>query len=207
MNKGLMIVFIGTDGSGKTTIIDALPKYLMDNSLYYKISYYHWRPGYIVKKEQRKEGVRVEDPHAKPPYGFVKSFAKFMLINFDYLLGYQFEIKKKLKQGELVVFDRYFYDYYLDEARYRLSLKDSLIHMFQFMIPKPDMTFLLLGTPEVLYERKKEISVDEIHNQCNKIIKYEGYMAPTQKINVDKEVSIVVDRIGSWIVEQNRGRK
>lgn len=207
MNKGLMVAFLGTDGSGKTTIINGLPAYLKEHGVYYDITYYHWRPGYIVKKDPSKEGVRVDNPHANPQYGFIKSLIKFIIINFDYLLGYHFDVKKRIKKGELVIFDRYFYDYYLDKLRYRLSLSDSFMHLFQFMIPKPDMTFLLLGTPEVLYERKREVSVEEIKEQCLNLIRFEKYMKPAMEINVDRPIDVVVEQVGSWIVKESRREK
>ena len=200
MKTGLMIVLLGTDGSGKTTIINELPQYFIKKNIDMEISYYHWRPGYFIKKKTNIEGSRVENPHAKPAYGKIKSYIKFMIINLDYLLGYLFKVKKEINDGKLVIFDRYYYDYYLDKLRYRLSLEDKVIKLFQFMIPKPDITFLLIGTPETLYERKKEVSMDEIRRQINCMKKNKTNIPKSIYIDVDKDIDKVIDEIGSMIL-------
>ena len=200
MKTGLMIVLLGTDGSGKTTIINELPQYFIKKNIDMEISYYHWRPGYFIKKKSNIEGSLVENPHAKPAYGKIKSYIKFMIINLDYLLGYLFKVKKEINDGKLVIFDRYYYDYYLDKLRYRLSLEDKVIKLFQFMIPKPDITFLLIGTPETLYERKKEVSMDEIRRQINCMKKNKTNIPKSIYIDVDKDIVKVIVEIGSMIL-------
>lgn len=202
MKRGLMISFIGSDGSGKTTIINELPSYLKQKGVDCEVVYYHWRPGFVIKKDVSTEGERVSNPHEKAPYGIIKSFVKFMLINIDYISGYFFKVKKETKEGKLVIFDRYYYDYYLDKVRYRLSLSNKIIKGFQFMIPKPDMTFLLVGTPEVLYERKKEVSVEEIASQVETMKRYKNIMSPSMLIDVDNPIDMVVDIIGSFILSK-----
>lgn len=79
--------------------------------------YYHWRPGFIKKEKTSKNGevTVVTEPHAKAPYGKMKSFAKFMFFNLDYFFGYWCSIRWKIAKGHLVIFDRYYYDYYLDK--------------------------------------------------------------------------------------------
>ena len=162
------------------------------------LDYYHWRPGVIKKKTEN--GVNVSEPHAKKPYGKVKSFAKFMLFNFDYLLGYWLKIRWQLSKGHLVVFDRYYYDYYLDKLRYRLSISDNTLDLFKFMIPKPDITFLLVGDPEVLYERKKEISVTEISQQISRLFACKERFNNSTVIDVNKTVDEVVDQVAMTIL-------
>lgn len=189
---GMMIAFEGTDGSGKSTIIDSLPDALKDE--FESIDYYHWRPG-VIKSEKNTTKKVVTEPHAKKPYGRVKSFAKFMFFNLDYTFGYFFKVKKQKQSGHLVVFDRYYYDYYLDKIRYRLTISDKTLDFFRHFIPKPDITFLLIGDAQLLYERKKEISVKEIQEQIDRLIKNKSKFNNSVTIDVNHSIEKVVEDV------------
>ena len=198
MGIGMFIVFEGTDGSGKTTIIDALPEYLEGRYEKQDIVYYHWRPCYI-KSPNKDSNTNTEkivtNPHEKPAYGKVVSMAKFLYFNLDYVLGYWFKIRKEIKSGKLVIFDRYFYDYYLDKARYRLNISDRTLDAFKWMIPQPDRTFLLVGDAVMLYKRKQEISVEEIQKQIYKIKRCKEKFANSVIIDVDKSIIEIVETV------------
>ena len=122
-----------------------------------------------------------------------------MYFNLDYILGYWFEVRKHLKQGKLVVFDRYYYDYYLDKQRYRLDISDKLLKLFTPVIPKPDITFLLVGDAKKLYERKKEITVEEIQQQIDRIITNKCNFANAIVIDVNQEIDVVVKSVAEEI--------
>ena len=205
--KGIMIVFEGTDGSGKSTIIEAISKSLKDS--YPEIDYYHWRPCFIKKgrKNAQGENIVVSDPHAQIPYGKLKSFAKFMFFNADYILGYLFKIKKQINAGHLVIFDRYYYDYYLDKIRYRLTISDKTLDFFKSFIHKPDITFLLVGDPKVLYERKKEISVDEIAEQVHRLLKNQDKFSNSVIVDVNQSIDNVVSAVMEKIRTELGGEK
>lgn len=201
---GLMVVFEGTDGSGKSTIIENLPIVLENTFPRDMIDYYHWRPAFIKKERKNKDGtpIVVSDPHGQKPYGYIKSFLKFMFFNLDYIIGYYMKINLQVAKGHLVVFDRYYYDYYLDKIRYRLKISDKVITTFGKIIPKPDITFLLVGTPEVLYGRKKEISISEIKSQIDSIFRNKANFSNPCIINVDQSIQSVVKTVSLMILEQ-----
>lgn len=200
---GIIVAFEGTDGSGKSTIINALPEVLGNSFPEGMMDYYHWRPGFIKKKKTSSNGeaVVVSEPHAKKPYGRIKSFAKFMFFNLDYVLGYWCKVRWQVSKGHLVVFDRYYYDYYLDKLRYRLTISDKTLDLFKGIIPKPDITFLLIGDPETLYERKKEISVEEIKIQIENLLKNQKKFNNSVIIDVNKAVDDVVYDVSAHILE------
>lgn len=201
--SGTMIVFEGTDGSGKSTIIDGLPDILSNSFPKDMMDYYHWRPGFIKKETKVKDGkiIVVTDPHAKKPYGRVKSFAKFMFFNMDYVLGYWLKARIQLAKGHLVIFDRYYYDYYLDKLRYRLTISDVTLNLFKGIIPKPDITFLLSGDAKVLYERKKEISIEEIEEQLERIKYCAKWFNNPCIIDVNQNIDTVRYNVAKSILE------
>lgn len=191
---GIMVAFEGTDGSGKSTIINSLPDVLGNSFPEGMMDYYHWRPGYLKRERVSIDGVPVivSEPHAKKPYGKLKSFAKFMFFNLDYILGYWCSIRWKVAKGHLVVFDRYYYDYYLDKLRYRLSISDKTLDLFKRIIPKPDITFLLIGDANVLFERKMEITVEEIQNQIDRLEKHKMSFSNPIEIDVNQSIDKAV---------------
>lgn len=205
--NGLMIAFIGTDGSGKSTIIENLPKVLGKTFNESQIKYYHWRPKYLKSpKGDKNLNVTVTEPHSKKPYGKVLSFLKFTYFNLDYIIGYWLSVRVHLGKNELVIFDRYYYDYLVDKYRYRLTLNDKLIKWTMKLIPKPHITFLLIGSPRVLYERKKEISLDEVEKQVNNVMELEDIISKSKIINVNNNINEVVFDVSKNIVSVMKTR-
>ena len=200
---GLMVVFEGTDGSGKSTIIDGISRVLENSFPNGMFDYYHWRPGVIKKEKKSADGNKIEvtEPHAKKPYGRLKSFAKFMFFNIDYIVGYWIKVRWQISKGHLVIFDRYYYDYYLDKLRYRLTISDRTLNFFRVVIPKPDITFLLVGDAQTLYERKKEISVDEIQEQIDLLLKNKDKFRNSVVIDVNQSIESVVHEVSASILE------
>lgn len=205
---GIMVAFEGTDGSGKSTIIENLPNVLGNTFPRNMMDYYHWRPAVIKKEHHTSDGkpVVVSNPHAQKPYGRIKSFLKFMFYNMDYIVGYYVKVWWQLAKGHLVVFDRYYYDYYLDKIRYRLNISDATLKFWGHFIPKPDITLILIGTPEILYERKKEISVEEIATQIDTMKKNKMNFHNVEIINVDNQISEVVNDVALTILRQGEDR-
>lgn len=201
--SGTMIAFEGTDGSGKSTIIEGLPNLLSHSFPKDMMDDYHWRPGFIKKETKIKDGkvVVITDPHAKKPYGPLKSFAKFMFFNMDYVLGYWLRARLQLAKGHLVIFDRYYYDYYLDKLRYRLTISDATLNVFKCIIPKPDITFLLIGDAKTLYERKKEISIEEIQEQLQRIQYCAKWFNNACVIDVNQDIDTVRYNVAKNILE------
>ncbi|MCD8096232.1 MAG: hypothetical protein LUE12_08920 [Ruminococcus sp.] len=199
--QGVMVAFIGSDGSGKSTIISSLPDVLGNTFDSTQIKYYHWRPGFIKSPKGEKSGSNKDTtvPHSEKPYGKGISYVKYFYYNVDYILGYFFKVKKHLLRNELVVFDRYYYDYLIDKSRYRLDISDSVIRGLQILIPRPNITFLLVGTPGVLYNRKKELSIEEITEQIERIkgIKVKNKV----EINVDQNIETVVTNVSRQILK------
>ena len=81
----------------------------------------------------------------------------------------------KAFKTHLWLFDRYYYDYYIDQRRARLHLPNWIIKLYGIFVPSPDLTLCLGGDPEIIYARKPETSLEEVkrqttilHKFCNK---------------------------------------
>ena len=207
-HKGVMVAFLGTDGSGKSTIINSLPVVLGRTFDENQIQYHHWRPGFIKSpKGIIGSSANALDPHKLKQYNKFISLGKFLYFNLDYILGYWLSVKVHLGKNQLVVFDRYYYDYMIDKSRYRLDLSDVLVNIVRHFIPKPDITFLLCGTPEIIYERKKELTVEELKVQNDKLMLYKDKCSNPILINVDKSIECVVFDVCDHIVKFMENRE
>lgn len=171
------IAFLGPDGSGKSTIIERLQAHR-------SINYFHLKPRISSR------GRPVRDPHSLKPYGRVLSFMKIVYLVIQYNLLWFKNIYLSSSEN-LVVFDRYFDDIICDPLRYRYSGEYSIVKWMRLCIPRPDIYFVLIGDPEIIWSRKKEVELSELKKQ---LVRYEilgnekEYV--TISVNDDVEVSL-----------------
>ena len=166
---GYTIAVLGTDGSGKSFIINKITPIL--NEAFHKgVRYEHMRPNHLPslavalgKKKADEPATVCSDPHGSKPSGFMGSLLRLSYYWIDYTWGYF----RKVRPSKDVVwfFDRYYYDYYVDQRRARLSLPNWVIKLFGWFVPCPDLTICLGGDPAKIYARKPETSLEEVTRQ------------------------------------------
>lgn len=169
------IAFLGTDGSGKSTIINAITP-IIEKKTGLKVRYEHMRPNYLpslgvafgrrTREEEIAQGP-VLDPHASKPSGFVGSLVRLIYYLVDYTYGYHRKIYPS--HDAVWIFDRYYYDLLIDQKRARISLPRWIIKVFGKIVPVPDVILCLGGEPERIFERKPETNLEEVTRQMNKL--------------------------------------
>ena len=208
--KGIIIAFQGTDGSGKTTIIKGIERTLGRTFSNDTLNYYHWRPGFI-KSEKRLDTngnvVSNVQPHTECPCNKITSLIKMLVYTVDYILGYWFKVYRQAAQGHLVVFDRYYYDFYMDKARYRLNIGNWIIRLLHLFIPKPDITFVLLGDAEKIHARKNELPLEEVQRQIDLLRANKRLFASPVVVDVCRSIPEVVYTVSSNILKKLSGQK
>lgn len=177
--SGLFLVLIGPDGSGKSTISGKLRPLLQP--LFTDTRYYHGH--FMILPRLRDLGrlagfnLATEDEEApsgqpaskRADFGLWRSLLYLCYYGLDYILGYPAIFRARGK-GELVIFDRYFYDYLIQA---RLSAPPWLIILVMRLIPTPDVIIYLKNDPAVIFSRKPELTPGELERQgsvCAKII-------------------------------------
>lgn len=174
---GFTIAFLGTDGSGKSTIVENIRPTL--NNAFHKAVYYeHMRPkkflsiARLLGKKERFSGP-VTNPHGSEPSGLVGSFVRWFYYMLDYTLGYYLKIyPKKAIRCCVWIFDRYYYDYLIDPKRGRIDLPQWILKLGQFIIPEPDL-ILCLGThAEIIHNRKPELPLKEVERQVAELKRF-----------------------------------
>jgi Thymidylate kinase len=107
-----------------------------------------------------------DSPHVKPPRNILFSLVYFGFHLLEFILGSRLRIRPITFRGGLVLIDRYYYDFFVDQRRYRLKVPMFLVRLGYHLIKKPDLVFLLDAPGEILQQRKQEVPLAETQRQC-----------------------------------------
>lgn len=146
------VVFVGCDGSGKSTVIDRLTKHLESAGV--SVRYGHWCP----TKGAANHGGNAPDPHSQVPRNSVTSTIKLGVLAFRWWRAWALDGWGKAADRGVVLFDRYHGDLLVDPLRYRYGGPHWLARLWSRCLPQPDHLLFLDAAPEVLLSRKQEVS-------------------------------------------------
>ena len=137
------------------------------------------------------------------------SIVKLFYFLCDYWVGYLTKTRSELVSSTLVIFDRYYCDILIDPLRYRYGAPLWLARLVGEFIPKPDLVILLNAPPEILQERKKEVSFEETCRQQAAYLEYVKAQNNGCVIDASQPLGQVVHDVEEVIVESmaNRLRK
>lgn len=207
---GLFVVLLGPDGAGKTSLCDGLAsrlgkllfkgtlRYHMQFNLIPKLSRVTKLVGYKAEEidfTQKHSGSSVK-PHS--PWRSLLYVAYYSL---DFLLGH-LRLRKEKGLGRLILFDRYFYDFYFQRRNSRLPT--FVLDLFQRIVPKPDLVLLLKADPEIIYARKPELDLDEIRMQLAKAEQLGNVLASSilvRRVRTDCGIDNACDQVERAVFE------
>lgn len=146
---GLMVVFLGLDGSGKSTV---MARVLQDlGGVFRGGRCYHQRPRVLWAGVEDRT---VRGPRPMPRRNRLASLVKLALWAADYWMGFLCEIFPRLVQSGLVLFDRYYYDLLVDPRRYRYGGPPVAALALGRVLPRPDLV-ILLDAPEAVSDARR----------------------------------------------------
>jgi len=157
--NGLHVVFLGPDGVGKSTVIDAIRNAILPAFL--RTDYMTFAPSFIPGPLQ----PRKETPHQLPPRGLFGSLLKVAWWSVCYTAGYFATVRPADARSSLILNHRYLLDAMVDRNRYRYSGPQFLLKVIWLVAPKPDVIFLLDAPAEVIQARKSEVPAAETARQ------------------------------------------
>jgi hypothetical protein len=129
------------------------------------VRHFHWKPPVFSARRQAARGPAT-DPHGQPARNPAVSLGYFGFHWLEFLLGSLLCLRPVTFRGGLVLIDRYYYDFFVDQRRYRLAVPRILVRLGYFLLKKPDLVFLLDAPPGVLQSRKQEVALAETERQC-----------------------------------------
>lgn len=198
-NIGLVISFIGTDGSGKSTIIESI-KPSLKKKFNQGVFYEHLRPNKfpsIARLFGRSECLqeRVFNPHSSSQSGFLVSLIRWSYYMLDYTLGFYIKVFPKVKASSCIwIFDRYYYDYFIDPMRLRVKLPKVILKFGQFIICEPDIIICLGTKAEIIHKRKPELPLSEVKRQVKELRNFCRFNKRSVWIDTGEAIDISVDQ-------------
>lgn len=201
---GFCIAFLGTDGSGKTTIINSVTKPLTEsvhNAFYYE----HMRPNLIPNIAQlfgkKKSTQPVTNPHQQKQSGFVGSILRLLYYFTDYVIGFWLKVYPvTVKKSSIWVFDRYYYDFQIDPKRCKIKLPLWILNLLEYFVPKPDLILCLVADPNVVFERKQEIPLVEVESQVAQLKRFCAKNENAVLIDTGESINTTVNKVMNEII-------
>ena len=190
----MFVVFIGPDGSGKTTVAKSLCL-AKENSIYF-----HYIP--LKKNINNFESINNVKKEIKKSYFKVflsipKLIFKVIFVNILCKIKF-FKWKKEYKY---IIGDRFLYNFYLDPSTLEYySSKNIAKYFIEKVLIKPDLIIYLQTTPENILLRKKELTYDQIKNFDKNVLELDINNLKT--INANHNFQKVMDQVGRLIDEK-----
>lgn len=182
--RGKFIVFEGSDGSGKSTVLESVKEYLDQANV-----------DYILTREPggTKIGEQIRDILLNIENKEMDDRTEALLFAAARAQGVAEKVKKELEMGRIVISDRYVLSSLVYQGYARdLSLEGvKAINEFAIDGLHPDYTFFLDVDPITVLNRKRQaVEADRLEDESNSYHErvYEGY-----KKLLDPENTIVID--------------
>ncbi|GAP18405.1 dTMP kinase [Levilinea saccharolytica] len=152
-SKMPLIALVGVDGSGKSSVIQALQAELQAENI----------PVHVLHGNNLLPKNGPITNHQHPPRPFFSSCLKMLYRALRWLGHYYLHLRPRMNSGVLLLSDRhYFDDVAIDPRKYRYGGPHALVNRLRCRLPRPDLFIFLDATPEVLLSRKQEIPLDEV---------------------------------------------
>lgn len=157
--RGRVIVFLGPDGAGKSTVLNLVKERLSGQGADFHS--YYFAPGYLRRYRPKGNGTVTTNPHEGMQYGTLMIIAKISLMLFEFRMG----MRKIRSQHDLLLFDRFIHDLLIDPRRYRMKRLRWWMRTMLVLAPKPDLLVVITAPAEVIQSRKQEVPFDETIRQ------------------------------------------
>lgn len=195
-----MVCLIGPDGVGKSTMAEALQKACLQANLFKSAKVYHHRFEIIPplsevlgKKDKFKNDYNPQFGHVNRVHSWARTMIYILYYFIDFILGWFIILRAKFK-NEIIIFDRYYFDFYIQHSYSAVSNRIKIF--FYFFIPKPLTTIFLYANPYIVVARKKELTIAQHlkqNEQCLFILK--GVVKNPIFLNCNGEIGQNVNNI------------
>ena len=223
-SRGIVIVFMGPDGAGKSTMIDTIYRILKNAGLNVRVAYMGPWGGSIFNFKERLKWLN-PDPYREdykayyagklsqkpgPLKGIKKvklafrSLVYYTTLIIEMYARWWIRILPHLRQGYIVLADRYIYDILIGYKNrpmdYHVGLRKRICDAY----PKPDLGILLYAPAEVIYARKPQVQCQHLHRllpEYQRVARrYHFYTLDTSR-SVEHTLQIFQDQLLPGIVK------
>lgn len=186
-----IIVFLGPDGSGKSSLITELMIQYKSTGLNYHSHIYPNLNNKFVNKNCY--------PYSRKPYTNIISNFKVIYMVLKNLLSYCFTLLLKKKEKTIIWCDRYIYDIFADPKRYRLKKIFLTYDSIKRLSFSPDLIFILNPPIKSILKRSSEISKEELINQSKNYNKLSKLLPESVLIKQDDSIIKILNNCKYYI--------
>lgn len=212
-SKGMIITFSGVDGAGKSTIIEHT-KNILEKKFRKKVVVIRHRPSVLPilsaitqGKEKAEQNATMTLPRQGNNKNILSSLLRFGYYYFDYLFGQFYVYFKHVMKGEVVLYDRYYFDFINDSKRSNINLPKWFTRAGYTMVLQPDLNFFLYADAKTILARKKELNEQTINELTQDYLnlfsgldkKSKDRYFPIENINLDNTLEFITSKIKSKI--------
>jgi hypothetical protein len=162
---GIVVGFVGPDGSGKTTTYTRLAE--LTRQTYQRVQVVHVRPGRILPSRHQGGGGSAPDREQGKSGAMALIKLGVMWVDMQTL---RWDFMRARRQKTMVVWDRGAYDLELDPERHGVEGLPRLLRRAAVATaPRADLVVACVGDPEVFHARKPELPAQEVKDQVRRI--------------------------------------
>lgn len=161
-----ILAVVGPDGAGKSSVLAAVAEKLPERFPFWGVAHRHWRPellpniGALAGKPQPEKGQPVVPRRTRGRFYFVR----LAYYASDFLLGYFFKDRPVRSGLTPLLYDRCFWDMYVDPLRFGLGDTQGMLTLGR-ILPGPDLIVCLEVDPHTARDRKGELNDAEVTRQ------------------------------------------
>jgi thymidylate kinase len=171
-SSGPFIGLIGPDGSGKTTLADAIRERCAAADI--RFFYVHWRPSILrALPVQPRSGPPVPkraSPSTVTTADRALSLLRILRSAAVFNASYLCRVRPRLRAGAVVVADRWVYNYVGQPWSVRYHASPRLAgFVCRYLVIRPRYLFVLDGDPDEIAQRKNEVTAEEVRDELERI--------------------------------------
>lgn len=212
--NGMVITFSGVDGAGKSTIIEHTKKEI-EKKFRKKVIVIRHRPSLlpilsaiILGKQKAEQKAENTLPRQGTNKSVLSSLLRFGYYYSDYLFGQLYIYLKHVLRGEIVLYDRYYFDFIHDSLRSNIHLPKWLTKAGYIFIIKPHLNFFLYADSETILNRKQELDAEAITHLTNDYLdlfkeldrKTKGRYFPVENLLIQDTMAFIVSKTQTQII-------
>jgi thymidylate kinase len=194
--NGLWIVFLGVDGSGKSTILHRVAEEIAP--AFRRKQLFHLRAPLLPWKSSMQPH---DNPHGQRPRGLAGSITQLTVNLARCWLGYWLRLWPARLRSTFIGFDRYYPDLLIDPRRYRYGGPRWLARVICAAVPKPDLWILFDAPASIIAARKSEVPLAEIERQRLCYQQFVGGMRRGHIVDASRSPAVVAHAVEEIIIE------
>jgi len=212
------ICFIGIDGSGKTTLAKQIVKTLTNKGIKVKYTWSRFEPWiskpfiylakiFFLNKDNMNLNYKQYSATRKNLFKNNILYSVYLVLTIpDLIIQNIIKIGIPIMMGRYVVADRYIYDTIVDIAfdrKFDINNIMRLLKALLYLLPKPQIIFLLDVDEEIAFKRKKDIPSLEYIKDRRTLYNTIGKEIRAVKLDGTKNLLTLESEISNYLENRN----